>query len=158
MQQAPGDLLPNGPPPAHSPATWPTRHTRSSLAAGILHPDWSNKRQRLHTYPCGLATVNPSHVTPHRSNTPHTAFALTAPLANAPASRGLSTDCTSMDSTATTALIAIHDEPLTPSTKGRRLWLGSGASIAIGGGGSGNLFPSHLSLHLQERADPPSSG
>jgi hypothetical protein len=34
------------------------------------------------------------------------------------------------------------------------LWLGSGASIAIGGGGSGNLFPSHLCPPLPQTLIP----
>ncbi len=35
-----------------------------------------------------------------------------------------------------------------------RLWLGSGASIAIGGGGAGIDFHPTSALHLQKRADP----
>jgi hypothetical protein len=39
-----------------------------------------------------------------------------------------------------------------------RLRLISGASIAISGGGAGSYFHLTSALHIQERADPPSSG
>ncbi len=70
-----------------------------------------------------MATVNPSHSTPLRRGTSHAAFAITAPFARAPGSRGLLTDSTFADLTATIARIGPSDAPSKPSMCGHVTWM-----------------------------------